>query len=75
MNDQTNIAANSNRPEIFVFYLVELVETKSWTCRVQLQVERCGFDQLLFLAGESGEAISKSVGDEEFHISKAFMPE
>ena len=51
------------------------MEAEFRTCRVQLQIEGRGLDQLLFLAGEFGEAAGKGVGDEEFHISKAFMPE
>ena len=63
VNDQTDVAANPHRPEILIFRLIELVEAESRTCRVQLQVEGCALDQLLFLAGELGEAVCESVGN------------
>lgn len=36
---------------------------------VQLQIEGSGLHQLLFLAGEFGEAIGKSIGDAKVHYA------
>lgn len=67
MDDQSDVAAHANRPEILVPRLVELVKAHAGVSRVELQVERRGFSDLLFLPGQPGEAVGEGVGDEEVH--------
>ena len=43
------------------------MKTKTWIGWVYLQVESCGLDCFLFVAGEFGEAICEGIGDEEVH--------
>jgi hypothetical protein len=67
VNDQPDIAADPDRPEVFVLGLVELVELHAGIGRVHLQVKGRGLHGLLLVTGQSGEAVGKRVGDAEFH--------
>ena len=67
VDDQPDVAADTDRPEVLVLCLVELVELHARVGRVHLQVKGRGLDGLLLLAGQSGEAVGKGVGDAEFH--------
>ncbi len=64
-DDQTNIAAHAERPEVPVLGLIKLVKLHAWTRRIQLQIKGCGLDGLLLLAGQFGEAVGEGVGDAE----------
>ena len=67
MDDHPNIAADAHRPEVFVFGLVELVETQAGIGRIHLQIEGRGLGQLLLFARQAGKAIGESVGNDELH--------
>src|SRR5216684_3958086 len=67
MHDQPEVAVDPNRPKPLVLGFVELMEAHPRVGRIQLQVERGGFDRLLLVAGELREAICKRVGDAELH--------
>ena len=66
---QPDVTADTHRPEVFVFGLVKLVQAHARIDRVHLQVERGGFDELLLVAGELGEAVSKRVSYAEININ------
>ena len=68
MNDYTQVAAGSDRPEVFVFCAINPMKVQPWIGRVQLQVKRSGLDGLLFIAGQFGEAVSKCIRYSKLHI-------
>lgn len=49
------------------FALSSLWKAHARISRVELQIERCRLDGLLFVAGQSGEAVGESIGDPKFH--------
>lgn len=65
MDDQTNVAAHPNRPEIFITRLVQLVEAHARIGWVHLQIKGGGLDGFLLLAGKFGETICEGIGDAE----------
>jgi hypothetical protein len=67
VDDQSDVAADSHRPEVLVLCLVEFVKSHSGTGRVKLQVKGGRLDGLLFFAGQFGEAVSEGIGNKEFH--------
>lgn len=67
VHDQSNVTADTHRPEVPVPHLVDAVKTHPRAGRVQLQIERGGLDGLLLLAGQARQAIGEGVGDAEFH--------
>jgi hypothetical protein len=67
MDDDPQILADPNRPEVFVLGLVKLVKLHTRALRVHLQIKCRGLYGLLLLPGEPGEAIGKGVGNPEFH--------
>ena len=67
VDDQPDIAVNSDRPEVLVLGFVELVEAHAWIGRIELQVERRHFDGLLLLASQSGEAVGEGVSNTKIH--------
>ena len=54
VDDQSNVAADANRPEVFILGLVEPVKAHSGVGRIELQVEGSRLDGLLLLAGKAG---------------------
>jgi hypothetical protein len=67
VDDQADIAADPDRPEVLVPRRVQLVKTEARAGRVQLQVKRRGLDGLLLVAGQAGQTVGKGVGDAEVH--------
>ncbi len=67
MDDQADVAADPYRPEVLIPRLVEFVKREAGVGRVDLQVERRGFDGLLLVAREAGETVGEGVGDAEVH--------
>ncbi len=65
MKDEANVPADARGPEVFVFGFVEFVELRSGVGGVELEVEGGGFDELLLVVGEPGEAGGEGVGDAE----------
>ena len=57
MNDQSDVASYANRPEALVFCLIEPMKLHTRSGWVHLEIEGRRFDEFLFLAGKSGEAI------------------
>ena len=58
VHDQSNVEAHANRPEPWIFRLVELVELQSRMGRVLSGDRRPGLHGLLLVAGELGEGLS-----------------
>ncbi len=67
VDDQPDVAADANRPEVLVFGLFEFVKTHPGIRRIELQVERGRLDGLLLFASQSYETVGKGVCDTEFH--------
>lgn len=67
VDDQTNVTADTHRPEVRVFGSVELVEAHAVASRVNLQVERGGLGGLLLVARQARQAGGEGVSDAEFH--------
>ena len=69
--DQRSIAADLHlfceRPEVGVFGFFQFVQLHARIDRIQLQVEGCGLNSLLFLTGQLGKTIGKCIGDSELH--------
>ena len=65
MDDQADVAAGSNRPEVLVPSLVQLVKTQARIRWIHLQIEGSSFNGFLLVTAEFGEAIDEGVGDEE----------
>ena len=53
VDNQSNVAADTNGPEVFILGLVELVKAHTRVGRVELQVKGSRLDDLLLLAGEA----------------------
>lgn len=53
VDNQSNVAADTNGPEVFILRFVELVKAHSRVSRVELQVKGSRLDGLLLLAGEA----------------------
>ena len=67
MDDEPDVVTHTNRPEVFVFGLFELVQTHPGVRRIELQVERGRLDDFLLITSQPCQAIGKGVGDAEFH--------
>ena len=67
VDDQPNIAARPNRPEILVPYIIDFVKTHTRIGRIDLEIKGCGFDYLLFVTGEFGEAVGEGICDSKLH--------
>ncbi len=61
MNDKPDVAADTNRPEVSVPRLIQLVKAHTRVCRVQLKVKGGCFDRFLFVAGQPVEAVSERI--------------
>lgn len=70
MNDQPDIAADADRPEVRIPRLGEPVKLHRWVRRIKLEIERRRLHSLLLLASQPGEAIGKGVGDSEVHSKR-----
>lgn len=68
MDDDPNIAVHSDRPEAFIPYIIEHVKTHTRMGRIDLEIKVCGFNCLLLVTGEFGEAVGESVGDAKIHM-------
>jgi hypothetical protein len=73
VDNQPYVAANPHGPEVIIFRLVDLVEILAGIGGIKLQVERRCLSSLLLLTGQTSQAISKRVGNEEFHIGLCFI--
>ena len=67
VDDDPQIVADPNRPEVLVLCLVEFVKFHARALRVHLQVKGRGLYGLLLLAGEPSETVGEGVGNTEFH--------
>jgi hypothetical protein len=67
MDYDANIAARSQRPEIFVPYFLQPVKLEAGVCRVHLRVKGGLLDQLLFVGSQLGQTGGESIGYAEFH--------
>ena len=65
VNNEPNVGVLPHRPRVLVLRPVQLMKTHPWTCRIQLQVERRGFDGFLLFAGQPGKAAREGVDDAE----------
>ena len=61
MQNDADVAARARRPEVFVFGLLNPVQAHAGVRRVQLEVEGCGFDGLLLVAGKAGQTVGECV--------------
>lgn len=68
MNNKPQVSAHSDRPEILVFCLVQLVESHPRIGRVHLKVERGGFHSFLFVSGQATQTIGKGVANPKVHL-------
>ena len=67
MDDQADVVADPNRPEVFVLCLGKFVKLQARVLRVYLQVKGRGLYGLLLFAGDFGQAVGEGVGYEELH--------
>lgn len=67
MDNEPDIRANTDGPEVLVLCRVERVEAHARIRRVDMEIEGGGLYGLLLVAGEAGEAIGEGVGDAELH--------
>jgi hypothetical protein len=67
VDDQPDILADAHGVEVGVPRSLEFVQLKAGVSRVQLQIEGCRFDRLLFLSCERDQAIGERIRDPEFH--------
>ena len=65
VDDETDVAADPDRPEVLVLRLVKLVKLHPRIRRIHLEVECRRLDGLLFVASEATERVSEGVGDTE----------
>jgi hypothetical protein len=73
VQDDADVTACTHRPEVLVFGLLDPMQAHAGMRRVQLQVERRGFDRLLLVAGQAGQAVGEGVGDAEVHHTPIFF--
>src|SRR5680860_1462982 len=66
VNDQADVSAHANGPEVRILRLVEAVELHARVGRVHLEIKGRGLDGLLFVTAEFGQAVGEGVGYEEF---------
>jgi len=66
MDDQPNIFAGANRPEIRIARPVKAMKAQTRARRVQLQIEGRRLHRLLLRPVQPGEAGGECVGDTEF---------
>ena len=55
VDDEPDVAGDTNGPEVLVLCLVQLVKAHTRMCRVQLQVERGHLCGLLLVAGQAAQ--------------------
>ena len=67
MNDETDIPADSHRPEIGISRPIDAMKLHPGIRGIQLQVKHRGLDGLLLIASQFGEAIGESIRDAELH--------
>jgi hypothetical protein len=67
MDDNSNVSANPDRPEVRVLGAFQLVKLQARMGGVQLEIERGGFDSFLLVTRQSGKAVCERVCDSEFH--------
>lgn len=67
MNDDAQVAAGTNRPEIRVLGAFDAVETETGMSGIDLEVEDGRLHGLLLLRSEVGQAAGEGVGDAEVH--------
>ncbi len=70
VDDQPDVAADADRPEVLVLRLVELVKLMPGLAGLSCKIERRRLDGLLLVAGQAGEAVGEGVGDAEFHHAR-----
>ena len=74
MDDQADVSARPDRPEILVLRAVESVKRQPGRRRIHLQVEGRRFGSFLFLAGQLREAGGERIGDSELHFRHPPQP-
>ena len=67
VDDDSNVTAYPDGPEILVFCFIEFVETIAGIGRVDLEIEDRGFDGFLFLARQSGKTVCKGFPNAKVH--------
>jgi hypothetical protein len=72
MDDEPDVAADANRPEVPVPRLVEPMELHARVRRIHLQVERRRLDGLLLVARQPREAVGERVSDAKVHEARDF---
>jgi hypothetical protein len=68
VDDDPNVRADPDRPEVVVLRPVQAVEAEPRPRRIHLEVEYGRLDGLLLVPREAGEAVGEGVGDEEVHV-------
>jgi len=74
MDDDPDVSADPDRPEIRVFRFFQLVELQAWMSRIKLKVKCSRFDSFLLVTRQSGKAVSESVRDPKFHLHRPSTP-
>ena len=69
VDDQPNVTSGTNRPEVLVLGLVDLVQLHPGVDRIKLQVEGGRLGGLLLVAAQAGETVCEGVCDAEVHLS------
>ena len=67
VDDQPQIAADTNGPEVRILRLAQPMELHPRAGRIHLQIKRRRLRKLLLLAGEPREAVGEGVGDSKVH--------
>jgi len=67
VDNQSNVAADANGPEVFILGLVEFVEAHPRVGGVELQVKSRRLNSFLLLASQTRETISEGVSNTEVH--------
>jgi len=68
MDDEPEVAADADGPEVLVLGPVQLMEACASGGRVDLQVEGAGLDRFLLVTGQPSEAVGEGVRDQKFHV-------
>src|SRR5688500_840995 len=71
VDDQANVPVHPRRPKVAVFAIVDLVELKSVTGGIHLQIEDTGLHCLLVLPGQAVESGCESVCYQKVHLSSS----
>ena len=68
VDNQTNVVADPDRPEVSITGLINPMKLQSGLRRIDLQIKGGGLYGLLLVASQFGQAIDERIGDAEFQV-------